>query len=129
LEEDQFVKITGESAQLLMETYNVQSDFLRVKPSALDVRYDVIPQDGTIPSGEHAQTWERLMANAAAHPETFEGLDFVKIWKHIARLLGAKNPEAFVKRDVTTSARPQEDIDKGVQAGNLVPFDQVSGGQ
>ena len=129
LEEDQFVKITGESAQLLMETYNVQSDFLRVKPSALDVRYDVIPQDGTIPSGEHAQTWERLMANAAAHPETFEGLDFVKIWKHIARLLGAKNPEAFVKRDVTTSARPQEDIDKGVQAGNLVPFDQVAGGQ
>lgn len=127
LEEEQFVKLTGDSAQILMETYGVQSDFIQVQPSALDVRYDVLPQDGTIPSGEHAQTWERLMSNAAAHPETYEGLDFVKIWKHIARMLGAKNPEAFVKQPVTTQAQPQDQIDKGVQAGNLVPFDQLEG--
>jgi len=127
LEEDQFIKMTGESAEILMKTYNVQADFIRVQPSALDVRYDVLPQDGTIPSGEHAETWERLMANAAAHPDTYQGLDFVKIWQHIARMLGAKNPEAFIKQPVTTQARPQQEIDKGVQAGNLVPFNQLEG--
>ncbi len=68
------------------------------------------------------------MSNAAAHPDIYQGLDFVRVWKHIARLLGAKNPEAFMKQQpVRTQARPQRDIEQGVQAGNLIPFDQAGG--
>ena len=127
LKEDQFVKIVGEYPKQLLREYGIEADFLKVKPEALDVRFDVTPQDGTIPGGEYADVWERLMSNAAAHPDTYQGLDFVRIWTHIARLLGAKNPEAFLKRPVKTSAQPEQEIDKGVQAGNLVPAKEFGG--
>jgi hypothetical protein len=121
MEEEHYVKITGEYSKQLADEYQVQADFFKISPQALDVRWDVVAQDGTIPGGEYADIWERLMANAAAHPDTFQGLDFVRIWKHIARLLGARNPDDFMKKDVQTKALPQEQIDAEVQKGNIVP--------
>jgi len=128
LSEDQYVKITGDYAQKLIEEYGVQADYLKVSPQALDVRWDVVVQDGTIPGGEYADVWERLMNNAAAHQELYQSLDFVRIWKHIARLLGARNPDDFMKKQVNTQALPQDQIDAGVQSGRFVPARDLEGG-
>jgi hypothetical protein len=128
MEEEQVVKLSGEYTQQLIDEYAVQADFFKVSPKALDVRWDVIPQDGTIPGGEYADVWERLMNNAAAHPELYQSLDFVRIWKHIARLLGAKDPDAFMKRPVQTKTLPQEQIDAGVQQGRFVPATEAPEG-
>ena len=61
------------------------------------------------------------MNNATSHPELYEGLDFVRVWKHIARLLGAKAPEMFMKSRVAN----QGEIQKGVQQGNMVPLNEA----
>ena len=65
------------------------------------------------------------MTNAAAHQELYQSLDFVRVWKHIARLLGARNPDDFMKKDMTSRALPQEQIDKGVQEGRFAPVSQL----
>lgn len=128
LSEEQYIRLTGDYPQKLIEEYGVQADFLKVSPDVLDIRWDVVVQDGTIPGGEYADVWERLMNNAAAHPELYQSLDFVRVWKHIARLLGARNPEDFVKKPVETQALPQEQINAGVQQGRFVPAREYEGG-
>ncbi len=128
LRDEQYVRITGDYAQVLLDEYGVDAKFIRVDPRALDVRYDVTPHDGTIPSGEYAQVWERLMNNAASHPELYESLDFVRVWKHIARLLGAKAPEKFMKGEkpnIQSRVTDQGSIDEQVRKGNAVPLNQA----
>ncbi len=125
MEEEEYVKLTGDYQNVLANEYGINTQFVKIEPSALDVRYDVIPQDGSIPGGEFADVWERLMNNAAAHPEVFNQLDFVRIWKHIARLLGAKNVDDFLKKAPTSRVASQEEIDKKVQQGNAVPISEL----
>lgn len=126
LDDEQYVKITGDYAQLLAEEYGIDTRFIKVDPGALDVRYDVVPNDGTIPSGEYAQIWERLMNNAAAHPDIYGSLDFVRVWRHVARLLGAKNPHMFMKNRAPIQSRvtDQGTIEEEVRKGNMVPFER-----
>ncbi|KKN73942.1 hypothetical protein LCGC14_0395070 [marine sediment metagenome] len=129
LDDEQYVKITGDYAQVLAEEYGIDANFMKLDPRTLDVSYDVVPHDGTIPSGENAQVWERMMNNAASHPEIYEGLDFVRAWKHVARLLGAKNPEQFMKnkKGIESRVTDQGSIDEAVRKGNAIPLSQVGG--
>lgn len=130
---EQYVKVLGDYGEVLKQEYGdarLEVDRLgkvsvKVNLDALDVDYDVVIQDGSIPSGETAAVWSQLMVNAASHPELFQSLDFVKVWKHIARLLGAKNINDFMKAIPRTKIAGQEAIDKGVQAGNLVPTGEL----
>jgi len=128
LDEEQYVRVTGDYERVLKEEYGVNTQFVKVSPEALDVRFDVVPQDGTIPGGEYSDVWERLMQAAAQHPELYQQIDFVRVWKHVARLLGARNPEDFIKKGAQVQVQPQEQIEQGVQAGNLVKPEQLGGG-
>ena len=67
------------------------------------------------------------MNNAATHPELFQKLDFVRVWKHIARLLGARNPDDFMKKGTQTRVADQGTIDEGVRKGDVIPFNQAGG--
>jgi len=128
LSDERYIKLTGDYATILAEEYQINAKFVKVDPRALNIDWDVVPQDGTIPGGEYADVWERLMNNAAAHPELFQKLDFVRVWKHIARLLGARNPDDFMKKgNISASVADQASIDEGVRKGNVVPFNQMEG--
>jgi len=122
--EDKYIKLTGDYLQELAEEYGVAGNFVKVSPKALDVRFDVVPQDGSIPGGEYADVWERLLNNAAMHPEVYQGLDFVRAWKHVARLLGARNVRDFMKKPVQTSVMEEDKIEESVRKGDLVPVQQ-----
>jgi hypothetical protein len=128
LGEEQYVKLTGGYPQQLIDEYGVQAGYVKASLEALNVRWDVVVQDGSIPGGEYADVWERLMNNAAAHPELYQSLDFVRVWKHIARLLGARNPDDFMKKPINSRVESPEVIDKGVQSGRFVPVEQLGGG-
>jgi len=128
LENDEYVKITGDYENVLTEEFGIKTDFLKVKPQALDVRYDVVPASGSIQGGEFADTWVQLINTAAGHPETFDQLDFTRVFKHVARLLGAKNINDFMKTPITSKVADQAEIEKGVQSGNFAPANEVQGG-
>jgi hypothetical protein len=120
-----YVEMTGEYAQILQEEYGIQPDMVKVDPRALDIRFDVVSQDGSLPGGEFGDVWERLMTNAASHKELYERIDFTRVWLHIARLLGAKNASEFLKKQPVVAGQGQ--IDKQVQAGNMIPAQGFGG--
>ena len=137
MNEEQYVRITGDYERVLMAEYgetpgldlqrNAQGTFAKVNFAELDVNYDVAVSDGSLPSGEFADVWERLVNNSASHPELFQSLDFTRIWLHTARLLGAKNPQAFLKKaDIQPEVRPDAEVEAGAQAGNLVPVEELA---
>ena len=124
LEDDKYIKLTGDYKRVLQEEFGQSANYYVVEPKALDVRYDVVPQDGSMPGGEYADVWERLMNNAATHPDLYKQVDFVRVWLHIARLLGAKNPGDFLKN---SRVAPNEEIQEGVRKGDVVPANQMEG--
>jgi len=134
MEGPQKVKFLGKYSDVLAQEYgetrlakNSAGQYSAVaNMDALDIDFDVLVQDGSIPSGEYADTWVQLMQNSAAHPELYQNLDFVKIWLHIARLLGAKNANDFRKAIPNVNIQGDEQIAAGTQAGNLVPLAEVA---
>jgi len=127
LEDERYVRLTGDYERVLKDEYGASGEFLKVNPKeALDIRYDVVPHDGSIPGGEYADIWERLWATAVQHPETLERMDFFRMFKHIARMLGARNVEEFEKRAVRSRVETGENIEKGQQAGNIVPIKEAA---
>lgn len=129
--EEMYVKILGQYEDVLQQEYGdavtrdaVGNLFVKTDLSELDVDFDVIVQDGTVPTGEYADVWERLMSNAAAHPEIYQRLDFVRIWLHVARLLGAKNPQDFLKpMNMQMQVVPDQVAAAQEQSGNFVPLE------
>lgn len=128
--DDMFVKVTGDWSEVLMREYGgqVSRGRLKITPRDLDVFYDVIVRDGTIPGSNFSEVWVRMFETIVQVPELAQSFDIVKIFKHIARNSGAKNVNEFVRRGggMTTSTMPDEDIENQVQKGNLVP---LQGGQ
>lgn len=125
LEREQYVKITGDYRQRLIDEYGVDTRFVKVDPQYLDVRYDVIPTGGTIEGGEFSSDWVQLLQLAGQNPDIYQNLDFTRVFKHVARLLGAKNVDEFMKRPITSNVETSDNIDKQVQAGNYAPVDQA----
>lgn len=124
------IRITGDYERQLLQEYgaeagivqSIQGSYASVDLTKLNINFDVVVGDGSMPSGEFADVWERLMNNAASHPETFQSLDFNRVWLHVARLMGAKNPQEFLKKvNLQPEVRPDAQVEKDVQAGNLVP--------
>jgi hypothetical protein len=127
MEQDLYVKITGESQQLLQEEYGADAKRMKVTPYDLLINMDVIIKDGSVNSGEYSQSWVQLFQIMSQQPMLFQSFDMVRVFKHVARLMGAKDVNNFVIKhgavpavDVKTAT--QGAIDQGVQAGNLLPM-------
>lgn len=128
LDSETYVKITGEMEMVLREEYGIppESDYLRVDPTALDINADVLVKDGTIPDMDMAQAWSVLMQEARTNPELVQKLDSVRLWMHMARKMGAKNPEAFLRRTSMRAEQPGENLEQAAQQGNAVPVEEYA---
>lgn len=128
MQEETYVKVAGEIEQRLMSDFGIEADQQRVDVSPLDlaVNYDVLPHDGTIPGAENAQTWVQLYQIMANNPMVAQGFDMQRVFKHIARQMGAKNVDAFVKRASETQMQviPDEEVQREVDKGNLIGLNQ-----
>lgn len=124
LSQDRYVQLLGDSERVLREEYNMQNlgtGPINTTPDALNVDYDLSVSDGSIAGSEDAGTWVQLFQLAASspNPQLAQGLDFLKVFQHIARQLGAKNIGQFVR---TQPQVMQDDALQGeVEAGNLIP--------
>ena len=126
----QWIKVTGDWLPLLLEEYgpSIRRGRLEVLPSDIDVNYDLIVRDGTLPNSNYSEVWMRMFDSLAGNPELANQFDIVRIFKHIARNAGAKNVNEFVRQggNVQAQTMPQGQIDSQVQQGNLIPMQGVA---
>jgi len=92
----------------------------------LDVDFDVIPRDGNVPGQQSAQAWIQLLQVLLSNEEVYRTFDIVRIVKHIARELGAKDVEAFVRKtSIQPQVMPDEQVMREAEKGNLRPVGAV----
>lgn len=121
------VKAVGETKRRLMEDYGMsedqmQQDRVSVDPSDIAVHYDINEHDGTIPGSENVQGWLEVFNMISSNEQLMQHYDYPRIFKHIARQLGAKNVDDFVKQQEpqAPAVQDEETIEREVDRGNLV---------
>ena len=118
--EDVTARVLGRHVDNLRSTYG-DHEYLTIDPLSLAVDFDVIPPDGTIPGNEDSQAWVTIFQTIMAQPEMAQmvGLDIPRVFRHVAKQLGAKNVEEFIiQQDDQTQAQ--------AQAGNIVPVQEYA---
>lgn len=115
LSEDFQIDVLGdEGAQnpITITPYNVAGDF-----------YFPV-HDGTLPLDKVAlfDIWQQALQFVAGNPQLAQSYDVGKIFEFVAKLGGAENIDQF-----RLNHAPQEAIDAGVAAGNLIPQSQIEG--
>ena len=131
MSKDTYVKATGSWADVLKKEYGDKSR-LNVTPFDLIVDYDVVVKDGSTAVGGDIEGWIEIFRIMIQQPQMYQNFDMVRIFKHIARIMGAKDINEFILEQgpvppVSMSVSSTENIDKGVQQGNIVPIEQYGG--
>tara|TARA_R110000824_G_scaffold77767_4_gene196587 strand:- start:8231 stop:10186 length:1956 start_codon:yes stop_codon:yes gene_type:complete len=125
MQEDTYVNIAGRWEQELMAEYGADATRAKVRPSDLSIDFDVIPSDGTSPGGEPADLWVQLYQIMSQNEQIGSQFDMVRVFKHVARQLGAKNVDEFAIQSGQMNpvqTAPDEDILREEERGNLVPL-------
>lgn len=131
MSKDTYVKATGSWAEVLRQEYGEQSR-LHVTPFDLIVDYDVVVKDGSTAVGGDTEGWIEIFRIMSQQPQMYTNFDMVRIFKHIARIMGAKDINEFILQQgpvppVQMSVNSTQNIEKGVQQGNMVPIEQYGG--
>jgi hypothetical protein len=125
MSESTYLQIVGRHKNDLVRTFG--EEFVNVDPRDINVNFSVEVSDGSMPGGEDADVWTQMYQVLAQNPEVGKNFDMVRIFKHIARQMGAKNVEDFeLKPNQAPQVQTQDDetVMKEVDKGNLVPLPQ-----
>ena len=123
-----YVDMTGRWTEDIMAEYGVVPRMNRVKVNPLDISidYDIIMKDGSVPDSGNADVWVQLFQTMGTNPLIAQQFDIVRVFKHIARSLGAKDVNDFVaKAPISTTVVPDQTVQREALAGNLVPVGEL----
>jgi hypothetical protein len=122
-----FIRTAGRWEDVLRDEYGIIDQYMPFTLDQLSASYDIAPYDGTSGSGDYAEVWSRILQTAASSPELMATVDIFRVFKHWARLAGAKNVDDFRRKVPPMQAQvlPTDQVMNQVQMGNMVP---VSGG-
>jgi hypothetical protein len=124
--EETYIKVAGNWTDVLMEEFgdSISRGRMIVDPAQLDIMYDVLVRDGSVPGGNFSQIWLKMFEVLSKEPSLAQNFDLVKIFKHIARNAGAKNVNEFVRRGggINQQLMPNEQVMDQAQQGNIVPM-------
>jgi hypothetical protein len=134
MEQPLWVNTVGDWQQTLMNEYGIDpstnptgvganTNRMKVTPEQLMVDINLNVKDGSVMSSDNPQTWNQLFQTIVSQPALFQNLDVVRIFKHIARMNGAKDINEFViKAGAIPQITPQDQgqIEQQAQNGNLV---------
>jgi hypothetical protein len=129
---DVWIKATGTWQDVLRKEYG--TDMKLVNPYDIAVDYDIVVKDGSTQGGEYSESWVEIFRILSQQPQLYQAFDMVRIFKHIARIMGAKDVNEFTMQTgdqvppVKMNVSSQANIDQGVQQGNMVPVEQYPGG-
>lgn len=119
MEEETFVEVTGDWAEKYMVDLADQDGRVQVHPLDLLINYSIRPTSGTIPGSEDPQIWTQLFQIASQNPVIAQQLDWLKLFKHLGRNLGADNVDNFIVR-----VAPDQEVEQQRALGNIVPNEQ-----
>jgi len=124
-----YVSTMGRYQQELMEEYGQTDKGMKVDPTQIDINYDVVIHDGTVDVGERADAWTMIYQVLAGNPSVGAGFDMVRIFKHLARMMGAKNVNEFVQKGggAKIQMMQTQEVMNGIKQGNLQPIGGRSG--
>lgn len=119
MEEETYIKTVGTWPETLAEIYGNQ-ERIPVTPYDLNIDYDVIVRDGSVPGGNFSPVWVDMFKVLAEHPELAQQFDTVRIFKHIAVNSGAKDVNQFIR----AVPMQNEDVEKNLDRGNIIPMQE-----
>ena len=124
-----YVSTMGRFQNELEEEYGFSGD-MKVTPDQLLIDYDCMVHDGTIDTGEWAEQWTQLFQIMATAPAIGAGFDMVRVFKHIARLMGAKNVNDFVMKGGGVKINMMQDalVQAEAAKGNMVSVEEAASG-
>jgi hypothetical protein len=130
LTEQAYVKVIGVWKERLGQLYGREVNRLPVSPKDINIMYDVLVRDGTIPGGNFSEAQLELFKIIGGDEELRQGFDMFRMFSQVAINSGFKNVEDFRKikqplggmgQPPQVGVMPDENVMKQVQAGNLVP--------
>ncbi len=94
-----------------------------VGPQDIDVPFDLEPFDGTARGEEFFDSWIQLYQMVISNPILIQQMDVFRLFKHIARLGGAKNVSDFVNKGglIAPQMMGGQQVAAGVASGGLQP--------
>ncbi len=122
-----YVTVSGRWQELLMKEYGVDANKVEVDPLKLAIDYDVVMKDGSVPDGSNVDGWLEVYQIMAQNPLVGQQFDMVRVFLHIARLMGAKDVNEFVKKggNIAPKVLPDKVVAEQAQAGNIIPIGEV----
>jgi len=115
-----YVRVYGDLARQLGVEYGKT---VEVGAADIDVDLDIRPTDGSLPGAKDASAWMQFLPIFMQNPVLMQQFDMVRIVKHVMRGMGASNVDQFeMQRPVNMQSMPMEQIDKNIQAGNMIPM-------
>lgn len=123
--QETYVNTTGRWPEDIMKELQPERGRVKVTPWDVLVDYDLLVRDGSIPGGNFADVWTQLFQIIASQPALLQKFDIVRIFKHIARNVGAKNVEEFELKQVPavqSQVMSDEGVAEGERKGDLVPI-------
>ena len=114
MSKDSYIKFYGDEEMALKNTYGSEGKL--VGPFDLAVDYDVAMTDNTKQSN-YVATWKELFGLISKDPILVQQFDTVRIFQHIAQLMGASDVGRFVKTQIVSDQQALQ----GAQQGNMLP--------
>lgn len=122
-----YIKIKGNYEEELIEEFGAVGG-VKVSPHNILINYDIVSNDGTTLSGDFAENWVQLYQVMSGNPAVGQAFDMVRIFKHIARMMGAKNVNDFVLKGgaVKVNIAQDQQVQSELQKGNIIPVGDVA---
>ena len=125
-----YVKTLGRYQEVLEAEYGTGG--MQVAPEDISIDFDIELPGTSQPGTENIQAMTDFMQVIMQQPQLAAQFDIVRMFKAVARAAGFKNVHEFVNRGggMQGQVQGQEQIDRGVQAGNYVTPEELlaSGG-
>ncbi len=123
--QDVWVKIAGRTEEVLRAEYAVEpgQSHIKVSPFELNVAFDLLVHDGTVLGGEDPNAWITWLEAAGRLPGVMQSYNSRAIALHLARLMGNKNPEQFLRaQPIDVQTVPDDQVADQEASGELVPI-------
>lgn len=121
---ERFVKVESDWIEKLRDELGVvpRGNKVMVTPKLIDVDFDLEIRDGTTAGAQFTEALLRVYQYTVSNPEVMQQIDVFKLFSHIAVGLGVKNISEFKKsRPINTNVMPDDQVQREVAAGNLIP--------
>ncbi len=123
----QKMRILGDWPEVLQNTYERA---VNINPDDILIDYDLIVKDGsTATAGAvNADVWVSLLQSAMASPVVGVEMDIMRMYLHVAQMLGVKNIQDFKIKGGSISAEIKEDleVEREVKRGNLIATQEAA---